>query len=215
MMQNTRSAALAGALTLTMVGAAACHDFMDAGLSGAVITVVDSSGPALHDALTFVLPDTIVELATSVVRLDHDEDHAIVSSIRDHLIANGWQDQSGDTTARPDVVVLTAATSRIQTGVVYTDWYGAWGYLPYWGPAVTDSWTWSTPSGAVPYSFPAGTLLIVMIAVRDQRVDTQEIPLLWAAAIDGVISGASATAQRARDGIDQAFAQSEYLRRTP
>lgn len=214
-MHSRRGAALGGALTLAMIGATSCHDLFDTGLTGAVITVVDSGGTALHSAVTFALPDTIVELASSVVRLDHDEDHAIVSSIRDHLIAIGWHDVSGDTTTQPDVVVLTAATSRIQTGVVYTDWYGAWGYLPYWGPAVTDAWGWSMPGGAVPYSFPAGTVLIVMLDVRDQRADTQEIPLLWAAAIDGVISGASATAQRARDGIDQAFAQSEYLERTP
>lgn len=212
---NSRRGAAFGALTLAMIGAFACHDLLDTSLTGSVITVVDSSGTALHSALTFALPDTIVELAGSVIDLDHEEDHAIVSSIRDRLIAIGWHDATGDTTARPDVVVLTAATTRIQTSVVYTDWYGAWGYLPYWGPAVTGAWGWSTPSGAVPYSFPAGTALIVMLDVRNQRADTQEIPLLWAAAIDGVISGASETAERVRDGINQAFAQSPYLERMP
>jgi hypothetical protein len=206
---------IVGALAATLVGTTGCHDAFDTGLSGAVITVVDSSGQALRSARTFALPDTIVELANSVISLDHMHDQEIVASVRAQLLELGWRDASRDTPAPPDVVVLTAATTRIQTGVVYSDWYGAWGYLPYWGPAVNDAWVWSTPDGAVPYAFPAGTLLVVMIDIRDQRVDTREIPLLWAVAVDGVISGASRTAERARAGIDQAFAQSAYLRRTP
>lgn len=208
-------APIVGAVAAMLAGAAGCHDAFDTGLSGAVVTVVDSSGQALSSARSFALPDTIVELANSIIGLDHVHDDEIVASIRAHLVALGWQDASRDTAARPDVVVLTAATTRIQTGVVYTDWYGAWGYLPYWGPAVNDAWVWSTPDGAVPYSFPAGTLLVVLIDLRDQRDDTREIPLLWAAAVDGVISGASQTAERARAGIDQAFAQSAYLGRMP
>lgn len=212
---NHRRGPLVGALAMTLVAMTGCHGPLETGLTGAVITVVDSSGEALRSARSFALPDTIVELANSVIGLDHVHDDEIVASIRAQLVALGWHDVSRDTLARPDVVVLTAATTRIQTGVVYTDWYGAWGYLPYWGPAVNDAWVWSTPDGAVPYAFPAGTLLVVMIDVRDQRVDTREIPLLWAAAVDGVIRGASGTAERAREGIDQAFAQSEYLGRTP
>jgi hypothetical protein len=212
---RARRAAVIGATLMATLVAAACHDPLDAELTGAVITLVDSTGPELRSALTFALPDTIVELASSVFQLDHDEDQAIVATIRNHLVDIGWRDLTTDTAARPDVVVLTAATTRIQTGVVYSDWYGAWGYLPYWGPAVTDSWTWSVPGDAVVYSFPAGTLVVVMVDLRNQRPELQDIPLLWAAAIDGVIRGASATAERARDGITQAFAQSDYLRREP
>ena len=203
--------------TIALVGMLAgsgCQDPFDNGLTGAVITVVDS-GPPLRNAITFALPDTIVELANSVLSLGHEEDEAITTSIRSHLLSFGWTDVSGDLTVRPDVVVLTAATTRIQTGVVYTDWYGSWGYLPYWGPTVTDSWSWTSPDGAVPYAFPAGTLLVTMIDLRAQREETQDIPLLWAAAVDGVIAGAGPTAERAQIGIDQAFAQSPYLMRAP
>lgn len=210
-----RTCALCAAIAL--VGALAgsgCQDPFADSLTGAVITVVDS-GPPLRDAVTFALPDTIVELASSVVRLGHEHDREITTSIRIHLLARGWTDLTGDMTARPDVLVLTAATSRIQTGVVYTDWYGAWGYLPYWSPVVTDAWSWTAPDGAVPYAFPAGTLLVTMIDLRAQREDERAIPLLWAAAIDGVISGAGPTADRAQVGIDQAFVQSPYLARTP
>ena len=211
---SSGTAALAGALALATVLAAGCHDPFDADFTGAVITVVDS-GPPLQSAITFALPDTIVELQGSTFQLDHVNDDAITANIRNQLRSLGWVDVSGDTTVRPDVVVLVAATTRIQTGVVYGDWYGAWGYLPYWGPAVTDAWAWGAPVGAVPYAFPAGTLVIAMLDLRNFRPQEQEIPLLWAAAIDGVIRGASAAADRAQVGIDQAFDQSEYLARTP
>lgn len=210
-----RCGVMIGGLATALIAITACHNAFDAGLSGAVVTLVDSSGPALRSARSFALPDTIVELANSVIGLDHDHEDEIVASIRAQLVALGWTDVSADPQGHPDVVVLTAATTRIQTGVVYTDWYGAWGYLPYWGPAVNDAWAWSTPDGAVPYSFPAGTLIVVMIDLRGERPETQEIPLLWAAAVDGVISGARETAERAVAGIDQAFAQSDYLGRTP
>ena len=199
------------ALVATLAGAG-CHDPLETGLTGAVITLVDS-GPPLRDARSFALPDTIVELESSVINLDHENDATIVANIRTHLLMLGWTDVTFDTTQRPDVLVLTAATTRIQTGVVYTDWYGAWGYLPYWSPAVSSSWGWGAPTGAVPYSFPAGTLVVTMLDLRAQQEATQRIPLLWAAAIDGVASGSSATTERALEGLDQAFTQSPYLTR--
>jgi hypothetical protein len=99
----------------------------------------------------------------------------------------------------------------VETGVAYGGWYSAWGYLPYWGPSVNSGWGWGVPSGTLAYAFQAGTLITVMLDVRGPRnVETKEIPLLWAAAVDGVVSGGSTTS-RVLAGIDQAFAQSPYL----
>jgi hypothetical protein len=207
-----RFLAQAGALALT--AAAACSCGVDAALfdefSGSVVTVVDS-GPALKSALTFALPDTIVELQQSAGTIQHASDREITASVRAHLVSRGWTDVSRDPGVRPDVLMLVAATTRIQTGVVYTDWYGSWGYLPYWGSSVDASWAWGAPSTAIPYAFPAGTLIIVMLDVRDQRVETRTIPLLWAAAIDGIVTSSIDTAERAIAGVEQAFVQSPYL----
>lgn len=183
--------------------------------SGSVVTLVDSTGPALPTAVTFVVPDTIIETSRSAGGIDHAADRAITSAVRGHFVALGWDDIASDTAARPDVLVLVAAGTRVQTGVAYVDWYAGWGYLPYWSPAVTSSWAWGVPDGAVPYAFPAGTLIVTMLDLRDQREDTRSIPLLWAAVIDGILTGPSSTADRAIVGIDQAFAQSQYLFRGP
>ena len=178
--------------------------------TGVVITVVDN-GPALATARTFALPDTVVELPVGSNTLNHVSDHQIVANVRAHMVALGWQDVGINPAARPDVVLLVAANTRIETGVAYVDWFGAWGYLPYWGPSVDGGWIWGVPAGAVPYAFQAGTILISMLDRRSENPTARSIPLLWAAGIDGVVTTAANTTERALAGIDQAFAQSRYL----
>ena len=180
-------------------------------LPGVVITVVDN-GPALASARTFALPDTMVEVPLGSNTIDHVSDHRIVASVRAHMVALGWQDVGTNPAAKPDVVLIVAASTRIQTGVAYFDWFGAWGYLPYWGPSVSSGWTWGVPAGAVPYAFQAGTIIIAMLDRRAENPDRQNIPLLWAAGIDGVVTSSASTTERALVGVDQAFAQSSYLK---
>jgi len=195
----------------------ACGDtIVGDNLAGAVVTVVDSTGTALSSARTFALPDTIIEVPLGSSTISHAADHRIVSSIRNHFIELGWQDLTGVSNAHPDVVVLTADATRVQTGTFYGDWFGAWGSLPYWGPTVDASWGWGIPGGAIPYIYSVGTVLITMLDLRAQDTNTRTISLLWAGILDGILpSGANAENQTPRiiDGIDQAFAQSPYLRR--
>jgi hypothetical protein len=178
---------------------------------GVVITVVDHS-PALATARTFALPDTVVEVPLGSNTLDHASDQQIIANVRAHMVALGWHDVGTNPAATPDVVLLVAASTRIQTGVAYVDWFGAWGSLPYWGPAVSSGWTWGVPAGAVPYAFQAGTIIIAMLDRRAENVGLQSIPLLWAAGIDGVVTTTTSTTERALVGVDQAFAQSLYLK---
>jgi hypothetical protein len=195
-----------------LVSVAACESslvpFQDAG--GSVVTVVDD-GTALNSARTFVVVDTIVDVPLASVVIGHDADHEITATIRAHLVALGWRDASQGRTP-PDVVVLVAASTRTQAGVAYDNWYGAWGYLPYWDAGVDASWTWGLPTGEIPYVYQAGTLLVTMLDVRAQDAERKRIPLLWAAAIDGFVTDAITTKDRTLVGIDQAFAQSTYLK---
>lgn len=208
---NGMSRILARLIGVLIVVSAACQAGDIIGdIPGSVVTLVDS-GPSLRSARTFVLPDTIVELPAGQHTISHAADRSITESIRAHLTGLGWRDLGSDPSAHPDVVVLVAANTRIETGVAYTDWFGAWGYLPYWGAGVSSSWAWGVPAGAIPYSYEAGTLLVTMLDLRDKSTATRTIPLLWAAAVDGVITTPELTAQAVLDGINQAFAQSAYL----
>lgn len=204
---------LFGVAALATVVAAAC-DVTNPGEVpfGSVVTLVDSVSSSLGTARTFAMPDTVVELADASFSFDHAHDQEVVDRVREHLVALGWREVSG-AGANPDVVVLNAASTRIETGVAYSGWFDAWGYLPYWGPAIDGSWAWGLPAGAVPYAFQAGTFITVMLDLRAPRDgDTNKhVPLLWASAVDGLVNGSSTTS-RVLDGIDQAFAQSPYLR---
>jgi hypothetical protein len=180
-------------------------------LGGVVVTVVDQ-GPGLQSARSFALPDTIIEFPVGSTELDHSSDSAIISNIRRHFLALGWRDVTRTAATRPDVVVLVAAQERIETGVAYFDWFGGWGYLPYWDVGVDPSWGWGVPAGAVPYAYQAGTVLITMLDVRAQDRGTRSIPLLWSAVLDGVVTTTTNTVDRILAGVDQAFVQSPYLR---
>jgi hypothetical protein len=144
--------------------------------------------------------------------MGHEASQAIVARVRTHLVRLGWADVTTTHGVQPDVIVLIAAAERVQTSVAYVDWYGSWGYLPYWGPSVNSASVWEVPSGAIPFSYEVGTLLITMLDLREQRGNTDAIPLLWAAGLDGVVTTPTNTLSRAMLGVDQAFAQSPYLR---
>ena len=176
-------------------------------VGGSVVTLVDD-GAALKSARTFFIADTIVDVPLASDAIGHDADREIVANIRAHFVSLGWREVASD----PDVIVLVAASTRTQAGVAYVNWYGAWGYLPYWGTGVDASWAWGLPAGEIPYVYQAGTLLVTMLDVRSQDASAKRIPLLWAAAIDGFIADQFTTKERALDGIDQAFAQSGYLK---
>jgi hypothetical protein len=190
--------------------AAACDGPIITGQSlGAVVTVVDS-GPALRSARTFVLPDTVIRLSQGSA-ISPTLARELVAEIRAHFVALGWTEILDDPASHPDVIVLLAASTQVQTGLLYSDWFPAWGFLPYWGTSVDPSWAWGFPGGAVPYAYQSGTLFVTMIDVRAPRDETKTIPMLWAAGLDGLV-GNSSTLARIQAGIDQAFEQSPYLR---
>jgi len=205
-----------GCLLAAVILGTACQsaDELSTQLPGAVLTTVDQ-GPALASARTFALPDTVIDLPSNSATIGHESAAAIVTRVRSHLLRLGWTDIGRSIIAKPDVIVLIAASERLQTGWAYADWYGAWGYLPYWGPAVGSTSAWGVPGGAIPFSFAAGTVLVTMLDLRNQRSNVDDIALLWGAAVDGVITGPTSTLDRALLGIDQAFVQSPYLRRVP
>lgn len=174
-----------------------------------VTTLVDSTTTSLSTASTFAVPDTVVELKGDGV-ISHVADHDIVEHVREHFLALGWTEVRDATAGPPDVLVVIGAMTKVEVGVSYTTWYGAWGWLPYWGVA-DPSWIWGAPVGAIPYVYEVGTLVLTMVDLRAPRATTKRVPLLWVAAVNAVLSG-DVTLPRALAGIDQAFAQSPYLR---
>jgi hypothetical protein len=63
----------------------------------------------------------------------------------------------------------------------------------------------------VEFTYEAGTLLITMLDLVHGDASTRQVPLLWAAGINGVLTSSSLDGALA--GITQAFSQSPYLER--
>jgi len=196
---------------LLIVQGAACESIpLSTENIGWVATVVDSTTPALSQARTFAVLDTIVPLE-GAGNIDHSADKVVAQSVREHLLDLGWVENRDSTGVLPDVVVLLGASITEHTGVAYGGWYGAYGAMPYWGGTADPSWAFGAPVGAVEFTYEAGTVVLTMIDLRAPRAVSKQVPVLWLAALNGVLTS-SAVLPRVLDGVDQAFEQSPYLR---
>lgn len=177
-----------------------------------VTTLVDSQSP-LKTATTFALPDTIVHPARAQGAdvIGHEHDAQILALIRANLTKLGWREITDVTAERPDVVVLTAVLEKTNTGVAYTNWWGSWGFWPGWPVSYGSDWFWGYPANAVTFTYESGTLVIVMLDVEHGDAGAKRVPILWAAALNGIVM--LATPEDVLTGIDQAFTQSPYLER--
>jgi len=193
-----------------MLLTAACgSDMVTAEDLSFVATVVDTTTPALGTARTFAVVDTIVPLERSGT-IDHSFDKLVAASVRSHFRQLGWIERRDTTGVLPDVVILLGASTRTETGVAYTGWYGAYGAMPYWGGFVDPSWAFGVPVGAVAFTYDVGTLVLTMVDLKAPRATTKRVPVLWIAALNGVLTGNDG-ATRVQTGLDQAFEQSPYL----
>jgi len=176
---------------------------------GWVTTLVDSTPPALQQARTFAVPDTIVALNGGT--FNHAQDKLIASEVRGQFLAHGWVERADTTGPKPDVVIVMGTNTRTEVGISYADWFPSYGWIPYWGTPADPSWVWGAPAGAIAYVYEVGTLVLTMVDLRAPRETTKRVPVLWVAAVNGVL-GDSPVLPRVLTGIDQAFAQSPYLR---
>jgi hypothetical protein len=151
-------------------------------------------------------------LIDSVVPIPEDEtipvslSAAVLNTTRENLTALGWTELTGAASRNADVVVATAVSSITY---VYQDWYAYWGWWPYWDASWAGwGWYWPYP---VTYVYDIGTVSVTMVEQRAARADEQLIPVIWQAFVRGVAQTTGDNAARAAGGIDQAFAQSDYL----
>jgi len=207
---RTRRLVVIGAVGL--IAAAACYSDQIVTVSelASVTTLVDSQAP-LRAARTFALPDTVmhINIDGNAPAISNAGDAQILARIRAGFIALGWREIVDVRTTRADVVILTAVLEQEQTGVAYAGWGSSWGYWPGW-PAGYPGYAWGYP-GAVEFTYETGTVLITMLDLHNGDAATQQVPLLWAAGINGVLTSSSLNG--ALDGIAQAFVQSPYLER--
>ena len=182
------------------------------------VTTIHDDDVSFTAIQTYALPDTIIHIEEEDDDDDDDDDRLelsrqfdddIMKKVRENLNARGYQEVTGLT--RPDVVVAVSAAATTVVGAYssyycdYWGWYGWYGYPCGYYPGYTYI-----------YSYDLGTIFIDMLDIRPEAVLDDQIDVLWTGAVRGVLGTTDpATEQRIREGIDQAFTQSPYLRSNP
>lgn len=127
----------------------------------------------------------------------------ILAAIDARMQAYGWS--KVNISAGPDVIINPAAVSS--TTYYYSYWYD-WYYGGYYG----GYWGWYYPPYYSVSSITTGSLVLTMAdpSLADQS-PIGKSPLAWLVVANGVASGYGDVG-RVTKAIDQAFAQSPYLK---
>lgn len=167
---------------------------------------------------SYTLADTIIFFSTDgSSSLSSSNEAFILSEVDSRMKENGWTpaDSGGS------VVLLVSVLENVQTSI-YTGWWDYWGgwygwdyYYPGGGwyyPGYPGGYCCYTSV----YTYRKGTLLIEMLDAN-QSVEVagqvpMEVPVLWAAGINGLLEGSKANIRnRVESSLDQIFSDSPYL----
>ncbi len=147
--------------------------------------------------------------------LTPDLQNAILAAVNQNMEMYGYRRVTKPEEGKPDVSLEISALGTTQTDTYYSSWSSTWGgyYAPWYGASFAVGWA----PVAVPYVSTAqyGALLINMTNPNAPDPATQTIPTLWSGAVAGLVTGTAPGAsaqQRIVEGINQAFAQSTYLK---
>lgn len=193
-----------------------------------VVATVSAQSFPFSTAKTFVLPNNVAEITdqgaqavsltpTQQTTLDPGTEALILNEIATQLTARGYVQLTDPVGPKPDIFVQASVMRTTSTDVYYTSWYGYWGgyYDPWYSGYYSAGWA--------PYSVPyvvtstLGSLIIEFTDPNNPEPSAQKIPSVWVGVVTGAVDGASTTEvqSRVKSGIDQAFAQSPYIRSQP
>lgn len=156
---------------------------------------------------TYMMPDTVIHIDGDTLTgtnklLSRKYDQAILSTVAAHMQALGYQRVAVDTTNPADVALIVAASGS--TTIYYNYWYPYYPGYGGWGG-------WYYPPTVSVGSYSTGTLYVNMLDPA-QRDSQRRFPVVWFAAANGLLNATSSPATRITEAIDQAFAQSPYLK---
>jgi Domain of unknown function (DUF4136) len=155
---------------------------------------------------TYAMPDTIIHIdgdsTTGTNKLlTRKYDQFILDQVARNMTAKGYTRVAVDTTKPPDMGVIVSASGTLY--LQYNYWYGGyygwyWGYYypPYYGGYYT--------------TYTTGTLYINIIDPKNPK-SARQYPVIWYAAMNGLLNVTANPTTRLQEAIDQAFAQSPYL----
>ncbi len=158
---------------------------------------------------TFWLPDKVANVtgepnSGNIGYLNASYSKTILDRIRQNMTSRGYT-VTNDTNAA-DLRIYPAVLS-VDFTTYFDYWYGYWGY--------GDGYGWYYPPYYSSYTFTVGTLMMNMIDSKNANPDGSH-DMVWFGAINGLTGTSYATtmASRINNGIDRAFTQSPYIKKT-
>jgi len=156
---------------------------------------------------TYAMEDTVVALGEGDP-IDIKFNPTILEALQDNMAARGFTREMDPENNKPDLW-LAVGTVESTVWVQWYDW-GYWGgyYPPGWGGGYYPPYTGTT-------SFQQGSVVWQMLDLRDV-----ELPItgetkptaIWVGGINGAIKNSdSANHAAITEGVNQAFAQSDYI----
>ena len=136
----------------------------------------------------------------------------IVGTVAERLDAAGYTRTTDIETS--DLGLQLSYVKQRTYYVGYDQPYWWWYYPYYWSPGYWGDWVgWHYPY-RVYYGYTAGSLLVEMLNLEADSESGKKLPVVWDSFIGGLLSSnAEINQQRTVEAIDQAFAQSPYLKK--
>ncbi len=203
------------AIALLAVAVCSCQkepDTSDLDNDYLIYTAYDT-GTTFSQFGSFIVPDSILVIGSSnEAEYWKDADaQQIIDAVRADMTADGYATAADIASA--DLGLQLTYVQDVTYFVDYNYPYWWWDYPWYWGPGYWGDWTdWYYPY-AVYYGYTAGSLLIETVNLKGGQESTSDLPVVWTAFISGLLTGSDdVDIQRTVEGVDQAFAQSPYLK---
>ncbi len=144
----------------------------------------------------YYLVDTVFKVGSSSITNTYDTQ--ILQDVKNNLDALGWTQTTAADTSAGVMNVSCGLTSSTYYVDNYDYWWYGGGYYWYYPPYYSYS-----------YSYTTGTLAIIM--ADENQASADQLPIQWSGVLNGV-TGQSNPQSLITQGINQAFAQSPYLK---
>jgi len=166
----------------------------------------------------YSMADT-VEYITNIKdnEIDPDDVEKLLASVEDHLSDRGYVRLDESAADDADFVITVSVIASKNTSVGWVPgppYYPGWPWGPGWGGWYPPYW-----GGYYSYSYTTGSVIInwwdPQEAAAPLSVGEDLQPVHWVATFNGLVSSSKQNnATRIAAGLDQAFAQSEYIQST-
>jgi hypothetical protein len=145
--------------------------------------------------------------------ITHKYDSTILKDIEAQMTKLGYERVSKEDAATADAALLVGAISS-NNWVAYSwyPWYPYYPYYPYWGWGIYYPYY---PTTSI-VNYPTGTLSMELVSLKEADRGQMLTPSIWSGTISGLLAdGDTSAATRVDSSINQAFAQSPYLKVSP